>query len=184
MSFRHPALTSALASPELTLLAIAADIIGSPDPFQALRHLDCDPPVVAELAARLADSARMVDASSTGFTMALKEISSGWSGAGYEAFAERADEVDREYRGVTDRTYDSAKIGSQVASTLDSYVRAAVDQSLSIAGEAAPASHAVVRGESDEAAETVNEACRTIALIVRDTVQSISDMARELAELA
>ncbi|EHR60204.1 WXG100 family type VII secretion target [Saccharomonospora cyanea] len=184
MGFRHPALGGATTSSELGLLAKAADTLGSPNPIQALRHVDCDPPAVAELAARLAESAEVLEDASADLGTALGEIGTGWSGAGHEAFAESAAAVQHRYKETTARTHDGAQGGAEVASTLDSLAGTVADRALSVAGGAAEASRRVLAGESGDSAEVVNEACRTIVLTVQDAVRSIGDLAGKLANHA
>lgn len=184
MGFRHPALEGAATSSELGLLAKAADTLGSPNPIQALQHVDCDPPAVAGQAARLTESAEVLEDASAGLGTALGEISSGWSGGGYEAFAESAAAVQHQYKETTARTRDGAQAGTEVASTLDSLAGTVADKALSVAGDAAEASRQVLAGESGKSAEVVNEACRAIVLTVQDAVRSIGDLAGKLASHA
>lgn len=177
MPFQHPALEDAVDG--LVKLSAAAGVIGSPDPIEALRHIDCDPETITRITQNVARAIRPYREASYEFTEGLEVATREWEGEAKGQFLAKAGAIHRAHLNAENATRDLSFAGAKIAPHLDSLAKATASQSVAIAAQAEPACDRVLSGDfDDEAIEAVNNACVAVVKTVQAAVAEIPQAAQ------
>jgi uncharacterized protein YukE len=183
MSFMHPELQA--AAEQLQTLQAAGQQVGAPDPVLALRHMDCAPPAVAKLATAVGAGAPPLSDAAETFQEGVVTAEQGWEGPAAEAFARKAEAMNRFYGDTRVQVEHTTAAGRQIADGLDALARSTAAQAIAIAQDAEEASLLVLSGLRQPAiVETVNNACTDVVRVVQQHVAEIPSLGAGLVELA